>query len=556
MVTLTKSAPERAATWTCTESKFRTWDGEDLFFRRWETPCSGQRCLVLFHGGHEHSGRFDGFVRELGLEDFTVFAWDARGHGESPGARGFAEHFQSFVKDAQAFLQCIERDFGFAPEDTVVLGHSVGSVIVSTWLHDYAPRVRAAILGSPAFRVKLYVPLALSGLRVLQKIRPQSHVNSYVRPGMLTHDKEEAEERRKDSLISPRISVRVLTSLFDTSERVIRGARSIQTPILLLSSGKDWVVHTSAHDEFYSRLPANGANHRKTYPDFYHEIFHEADRPLAISDARQFIETQFQSKLTDEAPRVDDAGVQLSLLQKLQFSATRAAMKSVGRLSEGIRIGWKRGFDSGSSLDYVYDDEARGWSPIGRLIDRTYLNAPGWKGIRTRREHLIESLESAVDEVLSRQDEVRIVDLAGGPGRYLQDILERRRDSRISVLCRDRDENGLREGQERARRRGIENIRYEVGDAFDADSVARIAPRADVVVVSGLWELFSDNRLLEATLEGISQLLPNHGSSCEIPSSVASRSRLSEKSSQRPDTTTTSARGTILATLSASNASP
>jgi hypothetical protein len=35
-------------------------------------------------------------------------------------------------------------------------------------------------------------------------------------------------------------------------------------------------------------------------------------------------------------------------------------MRTLGRLSKGIRIGLTKGFDSGSSLDYVYRNQARG----------------------------------------------------------------------------------------------------------------------------------------------------------------------------------------------------
>ena len=67
---------------------FRTFDGTELFYRAWEPAAPSDKALLLFHRGHEHSGRFDEFVRDLGLEDFWVFAWDARGHGRSPGDRG------------------------------------------------------------------------------------------------------------------------------------------------------------------------------------------------------------------------------------------------------------------------------------------------------------------------------------------------------------------------------------------------------------------------------------------------------------------------------------
>ena len=69
------------------ERTFKTHDGEELFYRRWPAASAADRAIVIFHRGHEHSGRLQHIVDELGLDDFDLFAWDARGHGRSR-ARG------------------------------------------------------------------------------------------------------------------------------------------------------------------------------------------------------------------------------------------------------------------------------------------------------------------------------------------------------------------------------------------------------------------------------------------------------------------------------------
>ena len=168
--------------WRVEERSFESWDGTRLFFRTWRQRSSPRRALLLFHGGHEHSGRFEDLVERLDLREFAVYAWDARGHGRSPGERGYAPHFHHFVRDADAFVKFVGKDSGIPPEETVVLGHSVGSVLVAAWLHDYAPAIRGAVLGSPAFRVKLYVPFALPLLRLLGWLKPKAFIRSYVRP--------------------------------------------------------------------------------------------------------------------------------------------------------------------------------------------------------------------------------------------------------------------------------------------------------------------------------------------------------------------------------------
>jgi alpha-beta hydrolase superfamily lysophospholipase len=55
-------------------------------------------------------------------------------------------------------------------------------------VHDYAPRIRALVLASPAFAVKLYVPFARPGLRLMQRLRGDFYVTSYVKARFLTKD--------------------------------------------------------------------------------------------------------------------------------------------------------------------------------------------------------------------------------------------------------------------------------------------------------------------------------------------------------------------------------
>src|SRR2546430_15539969 len=59
----------------------------------------------------------------------------------------------------------------------------------------------------------------------------------------------------------------------------------------------------------------------------------------------------------------------------------RAGLRAAGRLSRGVDLGWRNGFDSGLSLDYVYENKPRGLLGVGRLIEKTYFNIIGRGGV-------------------------------------------------------------------------------------------------------------------------------------------------------------------------------
>src|SRR5207248_1313049 len=185
-----------------TEKTFTSWDGAELFYRSWIPNKATDKALLLFHRGHEHSGRWQETVDSLGFHDIAIFAWDARGHGRSSGERGAAKSVHDVIKDMDVFARHVSGEFGIAIENMIVLAHSLAAVTVTAWVHDYAPPIRAMILATAAFRVKLYIPLAIPALRI-GRLR---FVKSYVKSKMLTHDREQAARYDSDSLIFRQIA--------------------------------------------------------------------------------------------------------------------------------------------------------------------------------------------------------------------------------------------------------------------------------------------------------------------------------------------------------------
>src|SRR5260370_21756679 len=110
-----------------TEHTVAMRDGTQLFYRAWQPVQPAQKALILFHRGHEHSGRWQETVDSLGLDGVAIFAWDARGHGRSPGERGAANNLLDVIKDVDAFARHISRQHGIAIEHMIVLAHSLAA---------------------------------------------------------------------------------------------------------------------------------------------------------------------------------------------------------------------------------------------------------------------------------------------------------------------------------------------------------------------------------------------------------------------------------------------
>lgn len=506
------------------EKNFLTSDGTRLFYRyRPSVNGSSDKAIILFHRGHEHSGRMMFVADELGLDDCAYFAWDARGHGHSPGQRGDSPSIARSVADIQDFILHIEQEYGIAQNNMAVIAQSVGAVLVSAWLHDYAPKVRCAVLASPAFKVKLYVPFARTGLKFMQKLRGNFFVNSYVKSRYLSHSVERQHSYDHDPLIARAISVRILLGLYDTAERIVADAHAITTPLQLLISGSDWVVHQKQQHDFYNRLGSH-IKERHVLKNFYHDTLGEQNRELAFQEIRRFIRARFDEAVQevdvtdahihgDSRREADQLSTPLSIwsVKGAFWASYRASMKLGARWSEGLHLGQETGYDSGSTLDYVYRNQPQGTNKFGQMVDKYYLNAIGWRGIRQRKINIGLAIKEACSRLKASGQEIHVLDIASGHGRYVLDALttEVRPDS---IRLRDYSRLNVDSGRRLIAERGLQDlVSFDEVDAFNPANYQDLNPRPTLGIVSGLHELFADNDLIMNSLYGFGQAIQEGG---------------------------------------------
>ena len=460
---------------------------------------------------------------ELGFDDFAYFAWDARGHGMSPGERGDSPSIGTSIADIQDFMQHIQREYGIEPENIAVIAQSVGAVLVSAWLHDYAPKIRCAVLASPAFKVKLYVPFARSGLKVMQHFRGNFFVNSYVKSRYLTHNTERQQSYDNDPLIARAISVRILLGLYEAAERVVADAQAITTPLQLLVSGSDWVVHHKPQHDFYNRLGSH-IKERHVFAGFYHDTLGEQNRSAVFKEMRRFIRARFDAPLQvvgvtdahihgDSRREADELATPLSPFSPRGafWASYRAAMNLGAKWSEGLRIGKETGYDSGSTLDYVYRNQPQGSNKFGEMVDKHYLNAIGWRGIRQRKVNIGKAIQTAFNKLRAAEKPVHVLDIASGHGRYVLDALtENTRPD--SVRLRDYSPINVEAGRKLIAERNLQDIvSFDEVNAYDRANYQNLNPRPTLGIVSGLHELFADNDLILNSLYGFGDAIEEGG---------------------------------------------
>ncbi len=500
-----------------TESEFHSFDGVRLFFRYREPAQPTKNSVIVLHRGHEHSGRVVACTDQMVQGDYWSFGFDMRGHGRSDGERAWAESFDVWVKDLNSFAGMLANRFGIKTFDCVLVANSVGSATAVAWILNYAPNLRGCVLAAPAFSIRLYIPFAYPALKGISRLSKRLFVTSYVRSSLLTSHKEEARAYDQDPLITRKIGVSILVSLFDTMKRVFKRLSDFETPVLIFSAATDFVVNNRFHEIFYAGISSKIKKHIKL-PGFRHAIFHEVEQKKVTDLCRAFLQERFANTKSNALamvvePRTHTIKEFASLSQPshsikpLYFAALRWALEKFGRQSEGMSIGLKHGFDSGLSLDYVYQNKAKGRTRFGRLVDYLYLNSVGWKGVRKRKQHLKACLTEIVKQTVSEGNEPAVIDVAAGAGRYLFEVRNELACD-IDLHLNDLDPTSLTQAKTNAN--GFPAT-YSDCDIFDGSLSDVIMKQPNIAIVSGVFELYANNDGVTRTLSDLHKFLADDG---------------------------------------------
>jgi len=191
--------------------------------------------------------------------------------------------------------------------------------------------------------------------------------------------------------------------------------------------------------------------------------------------------------------------------KSLYYKIISFLLRTFGTLSEGIRIGYKHGFDSGNMMNYIYENDPQGSFYVGKAIDRAFLNQKTCKAFRAIKGIQKDFISNYLKE---REGQgTFIVDLASGKADYIYEVLKES-GSNINVLLRDINENTLTESKETAEKWGItQNISYQVGDALDIESLKNISPKPNLVIEVGLYGIIHDDELIRNHLKLLKEIL-------------------------------------------------
>jgi lysophospholipase len=244
--------------------------------------------VVINHGYAEHCGRYHEVAHVITDAGWAALSYDVRGHGHSPGPRGYIDRFQIYLDDLDA-VHAVARGLVPAAAPTVLLGHSHGSLIALRALaSDRPPTAVAVILSSPYLALKLAVPgykklLAKIGSRLAPKLAQPNAL----RVEDLTHDTAKQAERTADTLCFDVATARWFTESTAAQQFVAANAQRIEMPTTWLVGTDDSIADPAQSERVAGKI--RGAQFHGL-AGFRHEVFNEVDRARPFAEVTKTLD--------------------------------------------------------------------------------------------------------------------------------------------------------------------------------------------------------------------------------------------------------------------------
>ncbi|MCF7875792.1 alpha/beta hydrolase [Candidatus Bipolaricaulota bacterium] len=286
-------------------------DGHELYGTKYPV-INPKGAVQIIHGMAEHRKRYENFALELAKNDFSVYAYDQRGHGETARSHDLPlghlkkDHgWDELLEDARKLTGFIESDAGGVP--VFLFGHSMGSFLARNYIVEYGEKIEGVVIsGSGLLNGLLLYPLHL--ISKLEKLIKGSQGKSFLlekilfssnnrefEPARTPHDWLSRNDEAVDRYIEDELAgFSCTTGFYDEflagMKKVKGGEAATDFPrnvkLLFVSGEKDPVGGAGDVKSLASNFREKGATsvEVKIYEEARHELLHEKNKEKVTRD--------------------------------------------------------------------------------------------------------------------------------------------------------------------------------------------------------------------------------------------------------------------------------
>lgn len=269
------------------EGTFSGFGGLELYYQRWRPEGEPKAALAIVHGFGEHSGRYGNVVDWLVPKGYAVYAFDLRGHGRSPGRRGYINEWAEFRGDVRAFLELVrEQEPGRA---VFLLGHSMGGLIVLEYALHHPEGLAGVIASGPVLAQVGVSPFLMTLSKILSGILPRLTLDTKLDATTISRDPAVVAAYVDDPLVHSLGTPRLGTELTRAIEWTQAHAAEMRAPCLIVHGSADRLAPPEGSHIFYENMTLS-AKERQVYEGYYHEVFNDVGKERVLAAVEAWIE--------------------------------------------------------------------------------------------------------------------------------------------------------------------------------------------------------------------------------------------------------------------------
>jgi len=263
-------------------------DGVELFERSWSVP-SPKACVLIVHGYGEHCTRYGHVAERFNEEGFSVFAYDQRSHGESPGKKGTVSSIELLSDDLAEFLENVRGRVGDTP--VFIFGHSMGGLVLALFAIRHTPEIRGLLFSSAALESAKISRILRLASSILARFLPEFPVRELDVTG-LSRIPEVVNRYTSDPLVyHGKIGARTGRAMMKAIDFVGEHFEDIVLPFIAQHGTGDRIVPPAASELLFERA-ASKDKFLKLYDGAYHEVFNDLGSETFLNDSMDWIKAR------------------------------------------------------------------------------------------------------------------------------------------------------------------------------------------------------------------------------------------------------------------------
>ena len=230
--------------------------------------------VIMLHGYAEHCGRYRHVIETFNQKGLSVYIFDARGHGKSPGERAFVDSYDNFLDDLDLLYARVRHRHDLP---VFLFGHSMGGGIALRFILTRQPKLNGVVLSSPLILLPDNTP------KILQKISP---LVSKLAPRLLTVSGPPNEQLAANQEVGKsfgadrqcyhgKVFARTGAELLRMTQDIRRDLEEVRESFLVVTGDDDQIVDPKGAEQLMEQAQSFDKKHIK-YPGFRHEVLNES----------------------------------------------------------------------------------------------------------------------------------------------------------------------------------------------------------------------------------------------------------------------------------------